>query len=188
MSGEMQLRGPGKVPQGVAEGGGNRATRPAELRLHVTSDWSEVARVNAEVMQFLASLGLSADAVDRHTMVVCELVENGIKYGHFARAVDEVLVHLTVSGGIVSVQVTNPISPVSLTNLGTLDQTIQWVRGYQAPFEAFIARLKAISNEPLNALRSCLGLIRITYEGRALLDFYMEENEMVSVSAVASVE
>jgi hypothetical protein len=141
-----------------------------------------------EVMQFLSSCGLSQDAVDCHTMVVVELVENGIKYGCFERPVDAVDVRLLLSDGTISVQVTNPISPVSVSHLGTLDQTIQWVRGYQAPFEAFIARLKAISNEPMTAYKSCLGLVRITYEGRALLDFYMDENEMVSVSAVASIE
>ena len=55
-----------------------------ELELRVVSDWDEVGRVNQAVGEFLAGCGLPTEGVDKYTMVVCELVENGIKYGHFS--------------------------------------------------------------------------------------------------------
>ncbi len=156
--------------------------------MRVSSDWKEVDRVYEEVGRFLGEWELTDEAIDRCTMVVCELVENGIKYGHFGRIGDAVTVYLAIGNGTISVQVTNPIGPASRNHLPLLDRTIQWVRGFQAPFEAFVARMKAISREPIETDKSRLGLLRVTYEGRAMLDFYVEEDEMLSVSAVTSID
>ncbi|MGA2615090.1 MAG: ATP-binding protein [Spirochaetia bacterium] len=159
-----------------------------ELELRVASDWNEVGRVNQAVSEFLSGCGLPAEGVDKYTMVACELVENGIKYGHFSGEKDVVNVRVWIAGGTISVLVSNPIGNYSRTYLSELDRTIQWVRGFQAPFEAYIARMKAISREPLETDKSGLGLVRITYEGRAMLDFYLDENDTLSVSAVSTLE
>jgi hypothetical protein len=159
-----------------------------ELELRVASDWTEVGKVNQEVGNFLSAFGLPPEAVDKYTMVVCELVENGIKYGHFGKGKDSVDVRVWIDGGTISVLVSNPIGNCTQTYLSELDRTIQWVRGFQAPFEAYIARMKAISQEPLDIDKSGLGLVRITYEGRAMLDFYLDENDTLSVSAVSNLE
>jgi len=159
-----------------------------ELELRVASDWGEVGRVNQAVGEFLSGCGLPSEGVDKYTMVVCELVENGIKYGHFSDEKDAVMVRVWISGATISVLVSNPVGTYSRTYLSELDRTIQWVRGFQAPFEAYIARMKAISREPLEGDKSGLGLVRITYEGRAILDFYLDENDTLSVSAVSNLE
>jgi hypothetical protein len=121
-------------------------------------------------------------------MVVCELVENGIKYGLFHNDSDVVRVRLRVAQDKFSVQVTNPVGKVSESHLNDLDRTIQWVRGFQDPFEAYIERMKAISREPLDIDKSGLGIVRITYEGRAALDFFVEEDNTLSVSAVSDIQ
>ncbi len=160
----------------------------SELDLRVDSDWSEVTKVNEVVADFLESSRLAPDSVAKYTMVVCELVENGIKYGSFAGEADSVHVIVRIAGATISVQVVNPVGESSQVYLAELDRTIQWVRGFQAPFEAYIARMKAISREPLDIGKSGLGLVRITYEGRAVLDFFLDENDTLSVSAVSDIE
>lgn len=160
----------------------------SQLDLRVGADWSEMARVNEEAGQYLASCRLSPEAVQMYTMVVCELVENAIKYGAFVDEEDRIEVHVSVSSSTVSVQVSHHCPEIGVGALGDLDRTVQWLRSYQAPFEAYVARMKAISREPLDADKSGLGLARITYEGRALLDFYVDENSTLSVSAVSSLE
>lgn len=160
----------------------------SELDLRVGADWSEMGRVNEEVADFLASCRLPAETVQMYTMVVCELVENAIKYGSFVSDTDRVEVHLAVASSTISVQVTHHCRETSSQYLGELDRTIQWLRSFQAPFEAYVARMKAISREPLDLEKSGLGLARITYEGRALLDFYVDENSLLSVSAVSSLQ
>ena len=159
----------------------------SELDLQVKSEWPEVGRVNETVGAFLESCHLAPDAVAQYTMVVCELVENGIKYGYFASDSAVVRVLVKVARGTVSVQVINPVGESSQAYLAELDRTIQWVRGFQAPFEAYIARMKAISREPIDIDKSGLGLVRITYEGRAVLDFFLDENDTLSVSAVSDI-
>ncbi len=159
----------------------------SELDLRVGADWSEISRVHDEVARFLASCRLTEETVHMYTMVVCELVENAIKYGTFVAENDRVEVHLAVARSTISVQVTHHCRETSGKYLGELDRTIQWLRSFQAPFEAYVARMKAISREPLDLEKSGLGLARITYEGRALLDFYVDENSLLSVSAVSSL-
>ena len=159
----------------------------SELDLQVKSEWPEVGRVNETVGAFLESCHLAPDAVAQYTMVVCELVENGIKYGYFESESSVVRVLVKVARGTVSVQVINPVGVSSQAYLAELDRTIQWVRGFQAPFEAYIARMKAISREPIDIDKSGLGLVRITYEGRAVLDFFLDENDTLSVSAVSDI-
>ncbi len=159
----------------------------SELDLQVKSEWSEVGRVNEAVGAFLESCRLTPEAVAQYTMVVCELVENGIKYGHFAKDGGVVRVLVRIARGTISVQVVNPGGESSQAYLKELDRTIQWVRGFQAPFEAYIARMKAISREPVDVDKSGLGLVRITYEGRAELDFFLDENDTLSVSAVSEI-
>lgn len=159
----------------------------SQLDLRVRADWSEMARVNEAAGAYLASCELSTEAVQKYTMVVCELVENAIKYGSFPSPEDRIDVHVSVASVAISVQVTHHCHETGTAGLGDLDRTVQWLRSYQAPFEAYVARMKAISREPLDAEKSGLGLARITYEGRALLDFYVDENSMLSVSAVSSL-
>jgi hypothetical protein len=165
----------------------NASSSSSELDLLVDSDWGEVGKVNEAVAGFLGSCGLRPETVSRCTMVVCELVENGVKYGYFDSDRATVRVITRVSRDSISVQVINPVGKSSQVYLQELDRTIQWVRGFQAPFEAYIERMKAISREPLEADKSGLGLVRITYEGRAVLDFFLDENETLSVSAVSDV-
>ena len=165
----------------------NGSPSKSELDLMVSSDWGEVGKVNEAVAEFLQSCGLPPETVSQCTMVVCELVENGIKYGYFDKDRATVRVITRVSKGNISVQVINPVGKSSQVYLKELDRTIQWVRGFQAPFEAYIERMKAISREPLEEEKSGLGLVRITYEGRAVLDFFLDENETLSVSAVSDI-
>jgi len=73
-------------------------------------------------------------------------------------------------------------------HLSKLDKTIQWIRGYQDPFEAYIERIKEVSKKPLNDMESGIGLVRIAYEGNALIDFFVAENNMLNVSVVSNLE
>jgi hypothetical protein len=157
-----------------------------ELELCVTSDWTEMERVHQAAADFLESAQLPPDSVFRHTMIICELVENGIKYGNFRKTGTAVSVLVRIADKTITVQVTNPVGSGSEPYLRELDRTIQWVRGFQDPFEAYLGRIKEISREPLDAERSGLGISRITYEGRAALDFFLDEDRTLSVSAVST--
>jgi len=159
------------------------------LELDIQTDWTEMGNVFESALQFFEHAGFDPDAVNTYTMVVCELVENGIKYAKSSNGeLSAVHVSVRISSQTVTIQVTNPINAASRAHLQDLDRTIQWVRGYQDPFEAFIERMKEISREPIDLPKSGLGIVRVAVEGRAALDFFLGEDNTLSVLAVSRIE
>lgn len=156
-----------------------------EFEFSIHPDWTAISAANEQTEAHLRSLPLSADSVDTCTMVICELMENGIKYG-----VADHPIHVTVrmTEDLVRIQVENTVDSRSLAHLKELDRTLQWIRGVQDPYQAFLERIRQISREPMDGGKSNLGLIRIAHEGRANLDFILQENNRLSVSAMTRVD
>ena len=96
----------------------------------------------------------------------------------------KVEVTLTVTDGELIVEVRSPLAEESDDQLDRLDEMIQWIRGFQDPHQAYLERLKEVSEEDLEHEESGLGLVRIAYEGQATLDFYIDDTQSVAVSAV----
>ncbi|UCF91784.1 MAG: ATP-binding protein [Desulfobacterales bacterium] len=148
--------------------------------------WNEIEKIRNRSRRFLASHGLSDDNVQAFTMVISELIENSVKYGKFETSNNEVIVDIQINGKTVTVEVINPVDETVYTHLKALDKTIQWIRGFQDPFEAYVERLKAVAKKPLDDDDSGLGLARIAYEGQAILDFFLSEDHILNVSAVSN--
>ncbi len=151
----------------------------------IAPEWEAIEGARSQISQFLMDQHVSEDWVHAATMVFSELVENSIKYGKF-NSVERVESHVTVNDHLVTIEVVHPIDPVNVAPLKQLDEMIQWIRGYQDPFEAYIQRLKEISKKPISDKDSGLGLVRIAYEGDAILDFFINEGNELNVSAVIS--
>lgn len=156
------------------------------MRLAVEAKWDEIETIRNKSTSFFESQGLTMDSVQALTMVVSELIENGIKYGKFTSQKNEVTLDIHVHDDFVLVETTNPTDETVYTHLKQLDKMIQWIRGYQDPFQAYAERLKEVSRKPLNDEGSGLGLSRIAYEGKAILDFFLDEDDSLSVSAVVT--
>ena len=157
-----------------------------EFHINARADWNDVVRINKTTHDFFESIDLPEDAVDTFTMVACELVENGIKYGdNRHESSDEVELSVIAEDETITIQVNNRIGEQTQPHLQQLDRTIQWVRGFQDPFQAYIERIKEISHEPSTHRTSGLGIVRISYEARAAVDFIVDDDNTLSVSAVA---
>ena len=156
-----------------------------ELSLKISPQWSEIPRVRRQTAAFLGDQNLHRDVVDAVAMIVCELTENATKYGNFAaREDDHIDVRVALPPGQVMVEVTNPVATSGDDNLLRLDRMVQWIRGFQDPFEAYLQRLKELSVDSLQSTESRLGLVRIAYEGQSVLDFYVDEDNVLAVSAM----
>jgi len=59
-----------------------------------------------------------------------------------------------------------------------------WIRSYQSPFQAYLERLKLVASQPMEDEESGLGLVRIAYEGEAIIDFFVDDNDTLSISAL----
>jgi len=134
-------------------------------------------------MDFLKGEGLDPDAQNALSMVACELAENATKYGHFREDKEVVRVSLEILPSHVTVTVANPVTQAEAEELAVLDETIQWIRGFQDPFQAYLERLRDVSSQSLSSTESRLGLVRIAYEGQSILDFYVGADGILVVSA-----
>ena len=166
---------------------GEHLMTPSMIEIFVDQDWDEMNRVHTTAEQFLLKQHFGPETINRCAMVVCELVENSLKYGCFRNKEEQVKASILLSPSQVTVEVTNPSNIYILGNLREFDRTIQWVRGFQDPFEAYMKRIKAISHEALTLDKSGLGIARIAYEGRAAIDFIIDENYTLTVSAVIPI-
>lgn len=155
---------------------------PTTLELTLPPEWSAVTAVWEACRGMLERSGLPADDAYSLAMVAQELLENAVKYGAHRRD-EPVLLMLRVASDDVTVEVRNRVG-VDDEHLHRFDQAIQRIRGYQDPFEAYVERLRHVSARPYAHGESGLGLTRIAYEGRCALDFWVDEGNVLSVSAV----
>lgn len=148
----------------------------------ITPDWESVKAAWDPSRAALAQAGVGPDEAYQIAMVAQELLENAVKYGAFGRD-ERITLDIRVTAEDVTVEVRSKVG-VDDANLRRFDQMIQWIRGYQDPFEAYVERMKEVSTRPYSDGESGLGLTRIAYEGRSVLDFYVNEENVLAVSAV----
>jgi hypothetical protein len=153
------------------------------LELRLAPDWDSILSAWEPCFATLSRAGLSDDERASLSMVARELLENAVKYGGFGEG-EVVELTLRASRDEVTIEVRNPLHGVAPEQLRQFDHAIQWIRGYQDPFEAYVEKMKELSTEPYHEGKSGLGLTRIAYEGRSILDFYVEPSDKLAVSAV----
>ena len=154
------------------------------VSIDLKPDWSELDKISELVKNFFGKSSFTQDDYDAIKMVTTELVENGIKYGYFPFSESTIRISFKKKKNRVLVEVQNLIKDSEVEHLRRLDSNIQWIRGYQNPFEAYVEKLKEISTKTLVEGESGLGLVRIAYEGQSILDFYVNENNLLAISAV----
>jgi len=154
----------------------------AVLDLGVEPEWDAVKAAWDPCRAVITRAGLSDDESYQLAMVAQELLENAVKYGAFHTG-ERVGLEVRVQPEDAIVEVKSRVG-VDDANLRRFDQMIQWIRGFQDPFEAYVERMKIVSAQPYSNGESGLGLTRIAYEGRCMLDFYVDDENMLAVSAV----
>ncbi len=160
----------------------------SEFNFLLNPDWNEVKDVYYATNEFFSSLNFNSEYIQAFTMITCELVENSIKYGDFGGSTGKIEINIKVTGKNILILVKNPVGTTTEPYLVELDKTIQWVRGFQDPYQAYIERLKEISTEPIDNNKSGLGIVRISYEGHAIIDFFINEKKILNVSAVSLIK
>ncbi len=158
-----------------------------KLQKHISSHWDEIEQAREDTRIFMKSAGYSENITDAIIMVISELLENAVKYGVFTALNEGIDYSIEVHKEAIIVEVINPYDTVALNNFKKMDRIIQWIRGYQNPFQAYIEKLKEISGRSLEDRESGLGLVRIAYQGRSIVDFYLRNDNRISVSAVYQI-
>ncbi|GBF37026.1 ATP-binding protein [Leptospira johnsonii] len=163
----------------------NDINEPKLLEMKLRPIWDEIERAREECRSFLERLGSTDETSDALCMITSEILENAIKYGYFTNENQEFTFKIEAGKDGVLVQAWSPLPSAGIVeNLRRLDSIVQWIRSFQSPFQAYLERLKLVAGQPLENNESGLGLIRIAYEGEAILDFYVNEDNILYVSAL----
>jgi len=157
------------------------------LKIEISPVWEEIELVREKVNIFLTENKFKKETVYAVLMTASELTENAVKYGADNPQKDKIKISVDILPKEIIIEVKNKIKPENRKEMKMLDETIQWIRGFQDHFEAYLDKLKHVSTKKLAEGESGLGLVRIAYEGRSILDFYVNENNILAMSAVYKI-
>lgn len=134
--------------------------------------------------RFFKLHGLPDETVHVQVMILRELIKNGVKYARFTPSENTIRVNIHIDNHTISIEVMNPVDDSCRTRLKELDRAIQFIRGYQDPFEAYMVMQKMAPKQTPHDEAEGLGLAGIAYEGNATLDFFISEDNILNLSAV----
>lgn len=156
------------------------------LKIDLRPDTYMIGKVKRKTVEFLKSQDFSDDVIRSQMDIIQELFRNAIKCSQFTKSENKMTIKVFVDTDTITVELKNPVDDSSNRHLKELDETIQWIRGYQDPFEAYMIKM-----HECHAGSQCpdicgLDLARIAYEGNALLDFFVSEENILNISAISS--
>jgi len=136
--------------------------------------------------QFLKSNGMPDNLVSEQIMIIEELVKFSSTFGKIAFPYNQISVRINIVEKAIRIEVSKPIDETAVYHVKELDETIQFIRGFQDPFEAF-QRMKAVFSSPNCNGSKGIELARIAYEGKAIVDFFVNEEYILNLSAERSL-
>lgn len=148
----------------------------------------DIYKAEEKSICFLRSHGVSADTVQVQINILIGLIKNGIKYAHFTPSANEITVRLQVDKSNYTIEVANPVDATRRSRLKELDKIIQFIRGYQDPYEAYSIKRAEAAAHPGDAEANDLSLLKLAYEGGAILDFFVSEDNFLNLSAVGILD
>ena len=158
------------------------------LKLNLKPIWRDINKAGEKSVCFLRSHGFSDDTVQIQINILNGLIKNGIKYANFTPSANEISVRLQIDNCNYTIEVTNPVDETCRNRLKELDKTIQFIRGYQDPYEAYSIKMAEIAAHRSDAAANDLGLVKIACEGGAILDFFVSEDNFLNLSAVGNFD
>lgn len=148
---------------------------------------NEIPGVAEKSSRFLKSHGFSNETIQSQLTLIKELIKNGLSYGKFNPSA-KMMVKIQLEDNAINVLVSSPVGECDRNHFTELDKMIQWMRGYQDPYEAYLKKLSENLNTPPNEKSNGLRLVKAAYEGKAILDFVVNEDNILNLSAVRYLE
>jgi len=157
------------------------------MEINFRPDEREINKAGKISSEFLKSHGFSDNAVHTQIKILRELISNGIRYGNLAKSENKITVQIHIAENTITVEVSNPVDETCYEQLKELDKTLQFIRGYQDPYEAYLLKQKENSQNSSHQEINGLGLARIACEGSAILDFFVSKDNILNLFAVKSL-
>lgn len=129
----------------------------------VQNRWSNIELLRTSVQSCLEAVFNDVNGRDALAMVTGELLENAVKYGHWADGGGAFRLRVWGDEHSGSVAVENPITPGD-EGPARVVALLEWMKGFPSAEEAYEARLLEVAAAPRGSAGG-LGLTRIAYEG-----------------------
>jgi hypothetical protein len=155
-----------------------------DLLNHIKPERSEIEAAMEESRKIFRLNEFPDSVTAMLSMVIGELLDNALKFGCYMNSDNMITYSIEINDEKVIMEVKNPINEHDEYHLRRLDKTIQWIRGHQNPLEAYMKKTKEIASLPKDDPEKGFGLVRIAYEGKSIIDFYVNSENIISVSAV----
>lgn len=160
----------------------------ASMEIDLRPDANGIDTAGEKGGNFLKSHGFSDNAISTQIMILRELIHNGMMYCNINRSENKITARIHIADNAITFEVMNPVDDTCFEQLKELDRTIQFIKGYQDPFEAYLIKQKEASQNSDGNEINGLGLARIACEGRAILDFFVSEDNVLSLYAVKNFD
>ena len=158
------------------------------IRLNLKSISGDIEKAGQKSSNFLKSHGFSDEAVDTQIMILRELINSGIKYSKFTPPENDISANIFISDKTITFEVKIAVDDTCFESLKELDKTIQFIRGYQDPFEPYLIKQRGDAKNPSFNDTNGSGLARVAYEGGAMLDFFVDEGNFMNLFAVRNLD
>jgi hypothetical protein len=129
----------------------------------IRNEWGNIDLLLTSVKYCFAAMFSDVDGCQTMAMVTGELLENAVKYGDWSGRDRTFRFQVAGEGKHARVVVENPVRDVGEA-IRTIESTLEWVRGFSTPEEAYRARLLEAATAKDSEV-SKLGLVRIAYQG-----------------------
>jgi hypothetical protein len=152
------------------------------LTLLFYSNGNEFEQAMGKTSEFLTAHGVADEAIKKQILIIKELITICMQYSSLKAPQQQMTVHIDISKDRITAEVSNPIHGLQSKKLEKLDKTIQFIRGHQDPFEAYL-KLKAISGNRSDEL----ALAKLASESKTMIDFFVSDENILNMSAVVPI-
>ena len=158
------------------------------LKLNLNTANYVFGEVKKKTNDFLKSSGFSTQTIQSQVAILKELIKNAIECANLRPSKDTMTVYVYFDDNSITVELKNPITDTASKKLEELDKTIQLMRGYQDPFEAYMLKIKEFSGNSHGDATNGLSLAKIAYEKNAIIDYFISEDNILNMTATRYYE
>jgi threonyl-tRNA synthetase len=157
------------------------------MEFRLKSNGGEIKKLERKSSNYLKSNGYSDEVIETQILILKELIISSKEFDDPSASEFEMSVQFHIEDNAITVEVKKPVCESDYGKLEELDKTIQWIRGYQDPLEQYMTNLAEASAVSHIAETNGLGLARIAHESDAIIDFYVNEDNVLNLSAVSNL-
>lgn len=107
------------------------------LELNLYANDSEFEKLLRSSNNFLITHGISKKISSEQTIVLTKLTKFLALYGRNKRSDDKIKIQINIENDIIIIMAMKSASSIDFDQIEKLEEVIQFIRGFQDPYEAF---------------------------------------------------